>query len=74
MSSRDAARLPVVISGGQETDPGDHCRPVVLVARGLGVSPVFSVPGGRSGPVNVNLSFSQDLSKNGSIATVMLLK
>ena len=35
----DAIRLPVVISGGHETDPRDHGRPVVLVAGGLGVSP-----------------------------------
>lgn len=32
-------RLPVVISGGHETDPRDHGRPVVLVAGGVGVSP-----------------------------------
>jgi hypothetical protein len=31
--------VPVVISGGHETDPRDHGRPVVLVAGGLGVSP-----------------------------------
>ena len=167
-SSRDAARLPVVISGGHETDPRDHGRPVVLVAGGLGVSPevfrdafsrvhpvaagsypeqeraqqnkavllsalanygitnqkldavsdvyrynpgsghlwptkpavlialvesgvvisyqvvdggagyssqpVLSVPGARSGHASVNLSFCQDLSKNGSIASVTLLK
>ena len=32
-------RVPAVISGGHETDPRDHGRPVVLVAGGLGVSP-----------------------------------
>lgn len=32
-------RIPVVISGGHETDPRDHGRPVVLVAGGLGVTP-----------------------------------
>ena len=31
------ARLPVVFSGGHETDPVDHGRPVVLVAAALGV-------------------------------------
>ena len=32
-------RLPVVISGGHDTDPRDHGRPVILVAGGLGVAP-----------------------------------
>src|SRR5215210_1846395 len=32
-------RLPVLFSGGHETDPKDHGRPVVLVAAGLGVKP-----------------------------------
>lgn len=32
-------RIPVVISGGHETDPRDHGRPVALVAGGLGVTP-----------------------------------
>lgn len=32
-------RIPVVISGGHDTDPRDHGRPVVLVAGGLGVAP-----------------------------------
>ncbi|MCX6959605.1 MAG: hypothetical protein NTW91_04845 [Verrucomicrobia bacterium] len=35
---------------------------------------VFSVPGARSSTARVNLSSSQDLSKNGSIASVTLLK
>lgn len=33
-----ATRVPVVFSGGHETDPRDHGRPVVLVASALGVS------------------------------------
>jgi hypothetical protein len=33
------ARIPVKFSGGHETDPRDHGRPVVLVAGGLGVTP-----------------------------------
>ncbi len=32
-------RVPVVFSGGHETDPVDHGRPVVLVAAALGVKP-----------------------------------
>ena len=32
-------RVPVVFSGGHETDPRDHGRPVVLVAGALGVAP-----------------------------------
>jgi len=32
-------RLPVVISGGHDTDPRDHGRPVILVAGGLGAAP-----------------------------------
>jgi hypothetical protein len=31
--------VPLVFSGGHETDPQDHGRPVVLVAAGLGVKP-----------------------------------
>jgi hypothetical protein len=35
-------RVPVVFSGGHETDPRDHGRPVVLIAAALGVpSDVF---------------------------------
>jgi hypothetical protein len=30
-------RIPVVFSGGHETDPRDHGRPVVLIAAALGV-------------------------------------
>jgi len=37
--SPQVTRVPVVISGGHETDPRDHGRPVVLVAGGLGVTP-----------------------------------
>jgi len=33
------AKIPVTFSGGHETDPKDHGRPVVLVAAGLGVKP-----------------------------------
>jgi hypothetical protein len=32
-------KIPVSFSGGHETDPKDHGRPVVLVAAGLGVMP-----------------------------------
>ena len=32
-------KLPVTFSGGHETDPKDHGRPVVLVAAALGVKP-----------------------------------
>ncbi len=32
-------RVPVVFSGGHETNPVDHGRPVVLVAAGLNVPP-----------------------------------
>jgi hypothetical protein len=32
-------RLPVTFSGGHDTDPQDHGRPVVLIAAGLGVRP-----------------------------------
>jgi len=161
-------RVPVTISGGHQTDPRDHGRPVVLVAGGLGVSPevfhdafsrvhpvapgsypddqrarqnkevllgalsrygitnqqldavsdyyryqpgsgqlwptkpakiqavvqngiatsfeitdggsgyssqpTLSVPGYHIGPVQVNLSFGKDFSKNGSIASVILLR
>jgi hypothetical protein len=31
--------VPVTFSGGHDTDPRDHGRPVVLVAAGLGVKP-----------------------------------
>src|ERR1051325_7086572 len=36
---KDVTRVPVVFSGGHETDPRDHGRPVVLVAGALGVQP-----------------------------------
>jgi hypothetical protein len=36
---KDVTRVPVVFSGGHETDPRDHGRPVVLVASALGVTP-----------------------------------
>jgi len=34
-----ATKVPVVFSGGHDTDPRDHGRPVVLVAGALGVAP-----------------------------------
>jgi hypothetical protein len=37
--TNDVTRAPVVFSGGHETDPRDHGRPVVLIAAALGVSP-----------------------------------
>jgi hypothetical protein len=35
----EETRVPVTITGGHETEPQDHGRPVVLVAAGLGVKP-----------------------------------
>ena len=32
-------KVPLTFSGGHDTDPQDHGRPVVLVAAGLGVKP-----------------------------------
>jgi hypothetical protein len=37
--AQGVTRVPVVFSGGHETDPQDRGRPVVLVAAGLGVPP-----------------------------------
>jgi hypothetical protein len=37
--AKGVTRVPVVFSGGHETDPQDRGRPVVLVAAGLGVPP-----------------------------------
>ena len=51
-----AEELPLTFSGGHDTDPRDHGRPVVLVAGGLGVTPevfreAFSgVTPSRNGP------------------------
>ena len=46
-------RVPVVFSGGHETDPRDHGRPVVLIAGALGVSPeVFRDAFSRVHPAN----------------------
>src|SRR5262245_49185695 len=52
-------KLPVTFSGGHETDPRDHGRPVVLVAAALGVTPdvfrkAFSgvTPARGSGPTD----------------------
>jgi hypothetical protein len=38
-SAGSVTKIPVVFSGGHETDPRDHGRPVVLVAGALGVAP-----------------------------------
>jgi hypothetical protein len=38
-SGDTTVRVPVVFSGGHETDPRDGGRPVVLIAAGLGVPP-----------------------------------
>lgn len=35
----EVTRVPVIFSGGHDTDPRDGGRPVVLIAAGLGVSP-----------------------------------
>ena len=35
----DEMKIPLTFSGGHDTDPQDHGRPVVLVAAGLGVKP-----------------------------------
>lgn len=52
-------KLPVVFTGGYETDPRDHGRPVVLIAAALGVKPevfrdafsgVHPAGPGRGGP------------------------
>ena len=49
----DITRVPVVFSGGHETDPRDHGRPVVLIAGALGVSPeVFRDAFRRVHPAN----------------------
>ncbi len=36
---KDVTRVPVVFSGGHETEGVDHGRPVVLIAAALGVAP-----------------------------------
>jgi len=49
----DINRVPVVFSGGHETDPRDHGRPVVLIAGALGVPPeVFREAFSRVHPAN----------------------
>ena len=49
----DINRVPVVFSGGHETDPRDHGRPVVLIAGALGVPPeVFRDAFSRVHPAN----------------------
>jgi hypothetical protein len=39
MARAAETKVPVTFSGGHETDPQDHGRPVVLIAAGLGVKP-----------------------------------
>src|SRR5215218_9651255 len=39
MARASETQLPVTFSGGHETDPKDHGRPVVLVAAALNVKP-----------------------------------
>ena len=52
-SRSDITRVPVVFSGGHETDPRDHGRPVVLIAGALGVPPeVFRDAFSRVHPAN----------------------
>jgi len=49
----EITRVPVVFSGGHETDPRDHGRPVVLIAGALGVPPeVFRDAFSRVHPAN----------------------
>jgi hypothetical protein len=49
----DITRVPVVFSGGHETDLRDHGRPVVLIAGALGVPPeVFRDAFSRVHPAN----------------------
>ena len=57
----NVTRLPVVFSGGHDTDPADRGRPVVLIAAALGVEPeifraafrhVHPAGPGRSGPTD----------------------
>jgi hypothetical protein len=49
---QDVTCFPVMISGGHETDPRDHGRPVLLVAGGLGLPPeVFREAFSRVHPV-----------------------
>ncbi len=37
--TKDVTRVPVAFSGGHDTDPRDHGRPVILIAAALGVQP-----------------------------------
>ena len=49
----DITQVPVVFSGGHETDPRDHGRSVVLIAGALGVPPeVFRDAFSRVHPAN----------------------
>jgi hypothetical protein len=61
-ASAGETRVPLNITGGHETDPRDHGRPVVLVAAGLGVpEEVFRetfthVRPSRNGPPDAELA------------------
>lgn len=39
LAQAEVMKIPLNFSGGHDTDPQDHGRPVVLVAAGLGVKP-----------------------------------
>ncbi len=69
--SGSAVSLPVTISGGHETDPIDHGRPVVLVAGGLGVTPeVFREAFSRVHPVEAGSYPNQERAQQNK--TVLL--
>lgn len=60
-TSPTAAKVPLVFSGGHDTDPRDHGRPVVLIAAALKVKPevfrdafshVHPAPPGQGGPTD----------------------
>lgn len=59
LSAQEITRVPVVFSGGHDTDPQDRGRPVILIAAALGVKPevfreafsrVHPAGPGRGGP------------------------
>ncbi|MDB6108459.1 MAG: hypothetical protein JWR69_209 [Pedosphaera sp.] len=53
---QEVTRVPVVFSGGHETDPRDGGRPVVLIAAALGVAPeVFREAFSHVHPANPNV-------------------
>ncbi len=39
LAHAEVMKVPLAFSGGHDTDPQDHGRPIVLVAAGLGVKP-----------------------------------